>query len=74
MATPTLQFSRLSTEREEAARLRLSMRTLQAWRTKGGGPPFIKLGKAVRYNPAEVDAWLAGQARTNTATNQAGGQ
>jgi predicted DNA-binding transcriptional regulator AlpA len=60
-------FTHLNTEREEADRLNLSVRTLQAWRTRGDGPPFVKLGRAVRYNPGVVDAWLATRARSHTA-------
>jgi predicted DNA-binding transcriptional regulator AlpA len=63
--TPT--FTKLNTEREEAARLQLSLRTLQAWRTRGDGPAYLKLGKAVRYNPLEVDRWLETRARKHTA-------
>lgn len=62
-----MAFPPLHDERAEAARLGISHRTLQAWRTRGGGPPFYKLGSAVRYSPAAVDQWLAEQARTSTA-------
>lgn len=27
-------------------------------RVKGDGPRFIKIGRAVRYDPADVKAWL----------------
>lgn len=59
--------SRLNTEREEAARLNMSHRTLQTWRVTGDGPPFIKLGSNVRYDPAAVDDWLASRTRRHTA-------
>lgn len=58
---------RLNTEKEEAARLNVSERTLQAWRTRGDGPPFVKLGRAVRYDPRTTDAWLETRARRHTA-------
>jgi len=29
--------------------LGVSVRTLQAWRVRGGGPPYVKIGRAVRY-------------------------
>jgi hypothetical protein len=29
--------------------LGVSVRTLQAWRVRGGGPPYCKIGRAVRY-------------------------
>jgi hypothetical protein len=62
---------RLHTEKQEAARLRVSTRTLQAWRYRGGGPPYLKLGSgswgAIRYDPADVDAWLEECTRTSTS-------
>ena len=39
----------------------LAVSTLQKKRTLGGGPKFIKLGRAVRYRVADLDAWLAAQ-------------
>ena len=67
MMNPTPTFTHLHTEKQEATRLSLSLRTLQAWRTRGDGPAYLKLGKAVRYNPLEVDRWLATRARQHTA-------
>ena len=55
------------TEKEAAARLALSPRTLQQWRVKGGGPPFLKLGAAVRYDPDVLDQWEEDQTRANTS-------
>ena len=40
---------------QEAARLRgQSVRTLQAERVKGGGCPFVKLGRSVRYRRSDI--------------------
>jgi hypothetical protein len=39
----------LLTEQEAADALRISMRTLQAWRTRKSGPQFVRLGRLVRY-------------------------
>jgi hypothetical protein len=33
----------------------------------GGGPQFLKIGRCVRYRVADVEIWLAGRARRNTA-------
>ena len=41
--------------------------TLEIWRTKGEGPAYKKLGRAVRYVEAEVIAWLDAQTHTNTS-------
>ncbi len=65
--TATSPARRLNTEREEAERIGVSVRTIQSWRTKGTGPEFLKLGRAVRYNPRSTDEWLASRVRTSTA-------
>ena len=39
---------------------------LSQWRFQGEGPPFIKLGRAVRYRRADVEAWLDANTRTQT--------
>ncbi len=33
--------------------------TLQKWRVRGDGPPFVKVGRLVRYRPEDVEAWVA---------------
>jgi len=48
----------LLTEHEVAEMLRISVRTLQAWRTKKIGPRVVRLNRMVRYRwPAVLD-WL----------------
>jgi predicted DNA-binding transcriptional regulator AlpA len=32
--------------------------TATKWRAKADGPPFIKVGRLVRYRRADVEAWL----------------
>lgn len=44
------------TERELAARWRVSVRTLQNWRWMGRGPRFLKIGARVLYARAEIEA------------------
>jgi hypothetical protein len=45
-------------ECEAAALLRLSPRTLQAWRARGEGPPFIRLGRRrIGYDPRDLETW-----------------
>jgi phage terminase Nu1 subunit (DNA packaging protein) len=36
-------------ENQAAEFLGVSVRTLQAWRVRGGGPVYCKIGRAVRY-------------------------
>lgn len=54
-------------ERAAAARLGVSRRTLQQWRVKGGGPKYLKLGRAVRYDLAELDRWERSRTKMHTA-------
>jgi predicted DNA-binding transcriptional regulator AlpA len=46
--------------REAAARLGLSKSTLDKMRCAGKGPRYIKsTDRAVRYDPEDLDAWIA---------------
>jgi predicted DNA-binding transcriptional regulator AlpA len=45
----------------------LSVRTFESLRLRGGGPPFVKLGRAVRYRRGDVLAWAAGKLRRSTS-------
>ncbi|EIC23784.1 helix-turn-helix transcriptional regulator [Thiorhodovibrio frisius] len=56
----------LESETQAALYLGVSPRTLQAWRVRGTGPQFVKLGRSVRYDRAALDAFIAENARTNT--------
>jgi len=46
------------TQRDVAELLRLPPRTLEDWRQTGSGPPFVKLGRHVRYDRDELLAWV----------------
>jgi excisionase family DNA binding protein len=46
---------RTLTDIEVAARLGVSRFTVRSWRLKGVGPRFMKMGRAVRYRPQDVD-------------------
>lgn len=53
--------------RQAAAYLGLAVSTLNKWRCHGGGPEFLKLGRAVRYDREDLDAFLAQHRVTSTA-------
>ncbi|MHB8496052.1 MAG: helix-turn-helix domain-containing protein [Casimicrobiaceae bacterium] len=46
---------------EAAAVAKLSTARLETLRRIGGGPPFERTGRRVRYRRADVDAWLRGR-------------
>ena len=50
------------TERQVAEQLGLSVATLRAWRHRGKGPRFLRLGRSVRYLPADVDEFVRASA------------
>lgn len=46
---------------EVSAKVRVPEETLRYWRWRSEGPRSFKVGKAVVYDEADVDAWLAEQ-------------
>lgn len=64
----TKTFSRPLAKEQEAARvLCLSVKTLRRWRWAGKGPRFLKIGGAVRYDPADLEAFMRDARRTSTS-------
>lgn len=37
-----------------------SVNTLYQWRRKRTGPPAFRVGKHLRYDPADLHQWIAG--------------
>jgi predicted DNA-binding transcriptional regulator AlpA len=46
-----------------------SVETVYQWRRQRTGPPGIRIGKYIRYDPAAVAAWIA--TRTDTPDRNA---
>ena len=47
-------------QKELAERLNVSERVFEAWRYRGGGPPFVKISvRCVRYREDDVNRWIA---------------
>ncbi len=46
------------TQREVADLLRVPVRTVEDWRLTRSGPPWVKPGRHVRYEQAELLAWV----------------
>ena len=53
---------------EAASYVKLSPVTMERKRLTGDGPPYVKIGKAVRYRRADLDAWL--ESRLIRSTSQ----
>lgn len=50
----------LLTPEEVAVITGLSRETLAQWRSQKRGIPYLKIGRAVRYDPTDVQAYLEG--------------
>ncbi len=62
-------LDRLMDERDAADVLCYSVRALQNWRHRGGGPKFIKVSaRSVRYRRRDLMDWI--EARTVAHTSQ----
>ena len=55
---------------EAAAQLNVAVSTLEAWRVRGGGPEYVKFGKAVRYSDEGLDKFVASRTRTSTSNEK----
>lgn len=56
------RIDRLMTVEETAQLLGMTVSTLNTWRsTKRNGPPYKKVGSAVRYSLRDVESWLEGR-------------
>ena len=60
----------LDTERAAKA-IGLAAQTLAILRVHGGGPRYVKLGRRVFYDPADLAAWIEANKRANTASSGA---
>jgi excisionase family DNA binding protein len=57
----------LLTQREAAAQLRLSQRTLERYRLSGSGPTYVKAGRLVRYREQDLEKWIASRVVGSTS-------
>jgi len=52
---------RLLSVEELAGLLQVPPRTIYDWRYRGDGPKPIRVGRYLRFDPADVAHWLAGR-------------
>lgn len=45
-------------EGDAAKYLRISARTLQAWRQRDTGPSYVRLGRSIRYRLTSLATWI----------------
>jgi Helix-turn-helix domain len=63
----TIGIERLLTPSEAAARLRVSMSWLAKARMRGDGPPYIKIGRSIRYTEPGLVQWTKSRQRLSTS-------
>ena len=55
-------------EREAASILCYSVRALQNWRHRGGGPRFVKVSsRSIRYRRSDLTQWVEDRIVSNTS-------
>lgn len=59
----------LLNESQAAKVLGVQMPTLRRWRWAGEGPTYFKVGRAVRYDPADLTAFIAAGKRVAAAVS-----
>ena len=60
-------LNELLNEATVAKRLGVETKTLQAWRCRGNGPPFVRVGRLVRYEPDSLQQWIEARRRRSTS-------
>lgn len=61
-------LDQLLNENEAARMLGFTVRALQNWRVRGGGPQFVKISKrSVRYQRRDLLAWVNKHMKSNTS-------
>lgn len=67
-ADSTQYLDALIDEKEAASMVCYSVRALQNWRHRGGGPAFVKVSaRSVRYRRRDILAWIDARTVANTS-------
>jgi excisionase family DNA binding protein len=61
-----LSTNEMFNEDQAAQFLGVSVRTIQSWRVTGSGCPYVKLGRAVRYQKSKLIEWIEQNTRITT--------
>jgi predicted DNA-binding transcriptional regulator AlpA len=71
MTVPTIKTGpvteRLLTAKEAARFLRVSLSWLAKARMRGDGPPFVKIGRSIRYAESALTHWMRSRQRFSTS-------
>jgi hypothetical protein len=64
---PLVKPERLLTPKDAADYLRLSPSWLAKSRMRGDGPPYVKLGRSIRYRETDLVHWMKARRRLSTS-------
>ena len=64
----TIDSDGLLDQKQVARIIRMSTKFLEARRVRGGGIPYVKIGRLVRYRRADIEQWIESQLHTSTST------
>ena len=64
---PTAPIMVLLTPKEAAKLLKCSLSWLAKARMRGDGPPYVKLGRSIRYTEAALLQWMKSRQRLSTS-------
>ena len=51
------------TEKKTSDRIAVSKSVLRKWRREGVGPPYVKLGRMIRYPLRNLEIWMNNRLR-----------
>ncbi|WP_082467557.1 MULTISPECIES: helix-turn-helix domain-containing protein [unclassified Sphingomonas] len=60
-------MQKLLTTVEAAPLFGVTPKTAENWRCMGVGPAFVRAGRRVVYDPADIAAWIAKHRATSTS-------
>ena len=56
---------KLLNEREAGRVIGVSGAGMRGWRAKGFGPPFLRIGRLIRYDPDALRKWIQERAEAS---------
>jgi predicted DNA-binding transcriptional regulator AlpA len=66
-AKPPTAIATLMTPNEAAEILKVSLSWLAKARMRGDGPPYIPVGRSIRYGEAALIQWMKSRQRSSTS-------
>jgi predicted DNA-binding transcriptional regulator AlpA len=67
LESKSARIERLLTARDAANLQRLSQSWLAKARMRGDGPPYVKLGRSIRYGEGALVEWMKSRQRLSTS-------